>query len=293
MADVELPDLPAAVVVNDSDLLHVRQGAEDKKATIQVLQGNLDIKYLRQDDNLASLANVATARANLDVLSISESGDTFLEETNNLSDLTNVSVARSNLGLGTMAVLDSGTGGTQFQTNTQNIASYVNGQEGTTGTDFRNNTDSDARYCLESNNLSDVTSPSTSFNNIKQNATTTSTGVVEEATSAEMSAGTNGKFPDAATIRAILPTASLGSTSGSWTDRATGFTVKWGNATANLGVTTFPVAFPSQCVYVGVTTKANSSTDNPFIADANRSRTGFTVQQVGSNSPVRYIAIGY
>lgn len=50
-------------------------------------------------------------------------------------------------------------------------------------------------------NLSDVDSAPISFNNIKQSATTTSTGVVEEATSTEMENGTGGKFPDCETVK--------------------------------------------------------------------------------------------
>lgn len=53
---------------------------------------------------------------------------------------------------------------------------------------------------FKANNLSDVASASAAFNNIKQKATETSTGVVEEATAAEMTAGTDGKFPDCATV---------------------------------------------------------------------------------------------
>lgn len=110
MADVELPDLPAAVVLNTSDLLHIRQGLEDKKSTISLLHSNLDTIYLRQDDNLFSVDNVVTARSNLDVLSTTEASDAFLEEANNLSDLDNTTTARNNLGLGTAATVDTGTG---------------------------------------------------------------------------------------------------------------------------------------------------------------------------------------
>lgn len=144
MADVELPDLPAAVVVNASDLLHIRQGAEDKKATVQLFSDSLDLVYLRQDDNLASIDNFVTARANLDVQSTSEASATFLEEVNNLSDLTNTSAARNNLGLGTMAVLNKGTG----------------------VDDFRDNSEQDDRYLLESNNLSDLTDAAAARTNL-------------------------------------------------------------------------------------------------------------------------------
>lgn len=71
-------------------------------------------------------------------------------------------------------------------------------------------------------NLSDVGNASTSFDNIKQNATETYAGVVEEATSAEMTAGTGGKFPDCATVKTWVEgvfqqTATLSGASGSFT----------------------------------------------------------------------------
>lgn len=62
-------------------------------------------------------------------------------------------------------------------------------------------------------NLNDVENKATAFNNIKQLATTTSTGVVEKATQAELTNGTADKFPDAAAVRAdinaVLATVSV------------------------------------------------------------------------------------
>lgn len=225
MADVELPDLPAAVSIADSDLLHIRQGPEDKKSTVAILETHLDGKYLRQSDNLASLTNVATARTNLGVQSTSEASATFLEELNNLSDLTNVPSARNNLGLGTLAVLNEGIGGTNFRNNTDSDARYLlesnnlsdltsvvtartNLGLGTaavvnTGTGASNvptTSEADARYLLEANNLNDVNNAATAFANIKQGATTTSTGVVEKATNPEVEAGTVDRYPDAAGV---------------------------------------------------------------------------------------------
>src|SRR6056297_2582726 len=57
-------------------------------------------------------------------------------------------------------------------------------------------------YLQKASNLSDVASAATAFNNIKQNATTSSAGVVEQATTAEAQAGAAGKFPDAAGVQA-------------------------------------------------------------------------------------------
>jgi|26BtaG_2_1085354.scaffolds.fasta_scaffold14131_2 hypothetical protein len=229
MADVELPDLPAVVTIADSDLLHVRQGVEDKKSTVATLEVHLDTKYLRQDDNLASLNDDAAARANLGVISESEGDAKYLEELNNLSDLTNVTVARNNLGLGTLATQNEGTGGADFRDNTANDARFLleaNNlsdltsastartnlglgtlavqDEGTTPTTFRDNQANDARFLQVSNNLSDVADDVAAFNNIKQPAAINSTGVVEKATISEANSGVADKYPDAALLQTAV-----------------------------------------------------------------------------------------
>ena len=68
----------------------------------------------------------------------------------------------------------------------------------------------DARYALESNNLSDLDSAATAFGNIKQAATESSTGVLEKATTGEVVTGTD-------TDRAVTPagiTARMGAPGG-------------------------------------------------------------------------------
>jgi len=176
MADVELPDLPAVVTIADSDLLHIRQGIEDKKSTVATLEVHLDTKYLRQDDNLASLDNDATARANLGVLSESEGDAKYLEELNNLSDLTNVTVARNNLGLGSLATQNEGTGGADCRDNDANDARFLleannlsdltNTATARTNLDVYSKSEGDARYLLEANNLSDLTNVVTARSNL-------------------------------------------------------------------------------------------------------------------------------
>lgn len=60
---------------------------------------------------------------------------------------------------------------------------------------------------VAANNLSDVASGATAFTNIKQGATESITGVVEAATTAEMTAGTAGKYPDADKVKAYADAA--------------------------------------------------------------------------------------
>ena len=105
MADVELPDLPAAVALNDSDLLHVRQGLEDRKVTITTVALSLDNLFLSKVDNLASLDDAAISRTNLGVISEADGDNKYLLESNDLSDLTDAATARTNLGLGDAATL--------------------------------------------------------------------------------------------------------------------------------------------------------------------------------------------
>jgi len=72
----------------------------------------------------------------------------------------------------------------------------------------------DTRYAQRANNLSDVTSASTAFTNIKQPASETVTGVVELATIAEVQTGTD-------STRAVTPTGIASVTLGmgqTWQD---------------------------------------------------------------------------
>ncbi|MDT8372135.1 MAG: hypothetical protein RQ783_09140, partial [Gammaproteobacteria bacterium] len=64
----------------------------------------------------------------------------------------------------------------------------------------------------KANNLSDVANAVTAFNNIKQVATETVTGVVEKATTAEAQAGTAGKYPDAAGVHSAIHAITVFST---------------------------------------------------------------------------------
>lgn len=85
-------------------------------------------------------------------------------------------------------------------------------------------------------NLSDVVSTTTAFNNIKQAATETSTGVIEKATTAEAQAGTANKFPDSAGVHSSIAAYLLNTITQIKRVRETVYThtgTTWAASTAN------------------------------------------------------------
>jgi len=108
----------------------------------------------------------AGARANLSLSSVSEANALYLKVLSNGSDIDDVSLFRTN------------------------IVVYSKSETDT----------ADNLRLLKTDNLASVASALASFNNIKQNATVTLKGVVEQANPSEMRGGAADKFPDAATI---------------------------------------------------------------------------------------------
>lgn len=71
----------------------------------------MDSRYLNAADNLSDLTDKTAAQTNLNVYS-KEAGDArYLKATSNLIDLTDKAAARTNLGLGSSAILNTGTAG--------------------------------------------------------------------------------------------------------------------------------------------------------------------------------------
>lgn len=112
---------------------------------------------------------------------------------------------------------------------------------------FLTETSGDLRYTQRSNNLSDVASASTAFNNIKQNASETVTGVVEIATAAEAQAFTANKVIDGAKLAEAFKGANISTGLNGFQKLPGGLILQWGNAVsvATTGSITYPVAYPN------------------------------------------------
>lgn len=202
MADKEIINLNPATVVSDADLLLVRQNIEDKKVTISVLKENLATEFLRKDDNLAGILDKGIARENLSVYSKAEvytkteTDDTYTKKANNLDDVADTVEAFNNI---KQLATTEATGVVEKAT----LLELQNGAFNKFPDSSSIKTELDKKLS-GSSNLGDLPNKITAFNNIKQAATETSTGVVEKATSAELQAGTANKFPDSSTVKTEL-----------------------------------------------------------------------------------------
>lgn len=124
--------------------------------------------------------------------------DINVEDGADVTDATNVSAAGApiiNSGAGVPASTPSKVGDIYVDTTNDNV--YV-ATDTVSSADWDQATGAGGGDLLAANNLSDVANAATSFANIKQAASTTATGVVELATNAETTTGTD-------TVRATTP----------------------------------------------------------------------------------------
>jgi len=130
-------------------------------------------------------------------------------------------------------------------------------------------------------------------------ATTTTPGIVEKATQAEMNAGTVDKFPSAAEIFSGFHLGTADSDYVKLPDFLGGFIVQWGynSSTSNPVTISFPIAFPNKCFSVVATTDASTSGLTEVVMIASKTTSGFEWHGARDNTSNYvfgwWIAIGY
>lgn len=177
MADpnIQLPALPAASVINDTDLLHVRQGATDKKATVQVLKDAFDssdvgaVPVARQVNTAAPLTGGGdlSVNLNLGVGSATEADEGVVELATNAETQAGAD--------NTLAVTPSGLASLTATETRRGLVEKATDAEASAGTDTE-------RY-VTSKQVSDKISDEV------PDASTTVKGLIEIATSSEVSSG--------------------------------------------------------------------------------------------------------
>lgn len=217
-----------------------------------------DSKYAYKASNLSDLTNTANARFNLSVYSKGETDAYYLVKTSNLSDVANTAASRTNLSV-------------------------------------YSKSETDAAYAVRSNNLTDLASTSIAFNNIKQAATDSYSGVAAFASDAEVDAGAvadKGIAPSKLKLGFSVNLGIIGHIRfPAW---LSGFTVQWGtqfiNANTTLNVTkslTFTtalaaVASPSNSGGGDIACPhAYTSGGNVFVVNTDNNAYGFTWFAVG------------
>ncbi len=197
-------------------------------------------------------------------------------------------------GSGATALLAAGTSGQVLQSNGAGAPSWVNQSTLTTG--------NVSGVVAVANGGTGQATAAGAFNAIKQDATTSATGVVELATNAELQAGTDA-------TRAVTPAAlfsaldrSLGGNG--YQKLPGGLIIQWGfgNGSTSGGVAvSFPISFPTNCAAVTVT-HGNNGSSLGSAKTYNIGLGGFSVAistDDGSNvvaylsDSFRWIAVGY
>lgn len=249
-------------------------GAEITAGTISKFPDAAGVKtaYLQKADNLSNVASAATSFNNIkQVASTTATGVVeqataaevtagtagkfpdaagikvdYLTKTDNLSSLVNKATSRTNLGTNDAVNLTAGTVPVArlpaATTSANGVVEKATAAETTAGTADKYPSAAEVKtaYLQKADNLSNVASAVTSFSNIKQAATTTTTGVVEKATNAELTAGTADKFPDSASVATLF--LSKADNLASVANTATARSNLGTNDAANLTAGTIPVA---------------------------------------------------
>jgi len=235
-----------------------------------------------KDNNLNDVANKVSAFNN-----IKQSATTSTTGVVELATDTETQTGSDTSRVVTPASLSSRTA-TTTRTGLVEKATDTETESGTSGK-FPDAASIASKFLKKSDNLSTVASAFTAFNNIKQSATESLSGVVEKATLNEMSSGTANKFPDASTVKAFLPTAGLGA-NGYWKCNTTGLIIQWFSAISDSDddqTFAFPIPFPNTCLQAAAFNIAGVYSFNSVSITINRQDF-----QDGDFSSV-FLAIGY
>lgn len=156
----------------------------------------------------------------------------------------------------------------------------------------------DARYAQLANNLSDLTNAATARTNLGiVDASETTKGLVELATSAETATGTSTSLAvHPAGLLSLFSGANQSKTASGYQRLPSGLIVQWGE-TQNTNVT-FPLQFPTavlQRLVVLNDWNSASSAAGAYTAITSISTTGFTVASAASglSAYLRWVAIGH
>jgi len=259
--------LPVTTDFSDGGVFIVRANAAN---TGTINTPNLQInsyasRRIKKIGGVALIANDIVSGMNM-VLVYNESQDCYYlinhEATFLKRDGTAAMLAALNMGSQKITNLTAGTVSadavnyTQLTTYTGNSAVEFAVATATTGNSAVNKTQFDAKTGL---------------------ATTTTPGIVEKATQAEMNAGTADKFPSAAEIFSGFHLGTADSDYMKLPDFLGGFIVQWGynSSTSNPVTITFPTAFPTKCFSVVATTDASTSGLTEVVMIASKTTSGF------------------
>ncbi len=212
-----------------------------------------------------------------------------MDKDNNLNDVVDKPTAFNNI---KQNATTTSTGVVEKATDTET-------ESGTSGK-FPDASSIVSKFLKKSDNLSSVANKITSFDNIKQPATTSYTGVVEKATSSEMVSGAADKFPDAATIQTVLGTLSAAAT-GYYKDKNSGFILQWGKTgDISLGGTftdTFAIPFPNACLGAVCSLNTSISDNVAHVRNIYANQIQIFVSNTGGGggdvAPAFWFAVGY